>query len=504
MMAHQAEADKAQGFDLLAAELLGYVRQAAAQGTPAHEVEHSLWTRVLALGGQALALFFRLQGSGDLGETIQLPGGPAARRLPETHTRTYRSVFGDFALARTCYGTREGQQIAFVPLDARLHLPASGYSYLLQRWDAALGCESAFARVGATLFDVLGLKQSTDCLERLNRQMAEHVGPFRRSRPLPGPGDEGEVMVVQADGKGVVMRRDADGPKIQGHRQKGQKANQKRMAVVGAVYSVNRVVRTAEDVVESLFREPGKGPEPRAKRAGPVGKHLWASLSHERGGVEVSGTGEVFGWLKEELARRDPASGREVVYLMDGQESLWEARRAYLPGQNAVEVLDLLHVTPRLWEAAHLFHEEGSEEATAFVRERLGRVLQGKARQVVGGLRQMGTKRGLPGAKAKRLGVLCRYLAKNAGRMRYDVCLRKGYPIASGVIEGACRHYVKDRLERAGMHWTKDGAQAMLDVRSEYLNGDWEAFQQYRIDKETQRLYPQRPLLDSVDWPVAA
>jgi hypothetical protein len=88
--------------------------------------------------------------------------------------------------------------------------------------------------------------------------------------------------------------------------------------------------------------------------------------------------------------------------------------------------------------------------------------------------------------------------------MRYGEYLAKGYPIASGGIEGACRHYVKDRLERAGMHWTREGAQAMLDVRSEFLNGDWEAFQQFRIERETKRLYPQRPVLDQVAWALAA
>jgi hypothetical protein len=115
----------------------------------------------------------------------------------------------------------------------------------------------------------------------------------------------------------------------------------------------------------------------------------------------------------------------------------------------------------------------------------------------------MGTKRGLRGAKAKRLRVLCGYLKKNVGRMRYDVYLSKGYPIASGVIEGACRHYVKDRMERSGMRWSKPGAQAMLDVRSEYLNGDWEAFQAFRIQHEAERLYPYRHLIESVSWPMA-
>jgi hypothetical protein len=503
MIAHHLEANKARTLFPLVEDLLTTIHQAAQHGTPAHEVEADLWQRVLALGHQALALFFQLQGTGDLGETLPLPDGSTAQRLEETHARNYRSVFGDFTLHRTVYGTREGQKLDFVPLDARLQLPASDYSYLLQQWDQSLGCEFAFARVGSTLFDILGLKQSTDSLERLNRQMAEQVTSFRQSRPLPKAGDEGEVMVAQADGKGIVIRRQADQPRILGHRKKGQKANQKRMAVVGAIYSVNRFPRTASEVVEALFHDPREQRHPKPQRPHPVGKHLWASLTYESEGEEVVGTEKVFAWLKDELAARNPSQQRETVYLMDGQESLWEARRTHLPGANAVEILDLLHVTPRLWEAAHLFHKEGSGEATAFVRERLGRVLEGRVRTVVGGLRQMGTKRGLSGAKKKRLAVLCKYLEKNSARMRYGQYLAKGYPIASGVIEGACRHYVKDRMERAGMHWTKEGAQAMLDVRSEYLNGDWKAFQEYRITRETERLYPDRQVLEGVEWALA-
>lgn len=503
MIPHDPAAGHPPALDSLVAELAAYVRQAATAGTPAHEAEHGIWTRVLAVGRQALGLFFHLQGTGDVGEAVERPDGSTARRLPGTHARAYRSVFGDFTLDRVVYGTRVGQKIAFVPLDARLQLPARDYSYLLQGWDQALGCEAAFARVGATLLDVLGLKQSTDSLERMNRQMAAAVHSFRVSRPLPAPADEGEVVVAQADGKGVVMRRPADGPAILGHRTKGQKANQKRMAAVGAIYSVGRVRRTPAEVVASLFRDPAAARPAAAARPRPVGKHVWASLTVERDGIAVPGTDLVFAWLASERGRRNPGQRREVVYLMDGQESLWDARRAYLPGGNAVEVLDLLHVTPRLWAAAHPFHREGSPDAAAFVRDRLERVLTGQVTGVVRGLRQMATKRRLGGAKRKRLAAVCGYLAKNAPRMRYDEYLARGYPIASGVIEGACRHYVKDRLERAGMHWTRAGAQAMLDVRSEFLNGDWEAFQAFRIDRETERLYPHRALLGPVEWPLA-
>ncbi len=101
----------------------------------------------------------------------------------------------------------------------------------------------------------------------------------------------------------------------------------------------------------------------------------------------------------------------------------------------------------------------------------------------------------LKGAKKKALARVCNYLENNRERMRYDEYLVKGYPIASGVIEGACRHLVKDRMERAGMHWTRRGAQAMLEVRSVQVNGDWEAYQSYRIERETARLYPHRDLV---------
>jgi hypothetical protein len=506
MMAHQLEAHKAH--DLLPGvhDLQAYVQEAAAQGTPAHEVERGIWRRILALGRTAMGQFFDLQGTGDLGPTLELPDDRAVQRLDEVHTRNYRSIFGDFALRRTVYGTREGQKIEFVPLDSRLQLPASDYSYLLQEWDMTLGCESSFGRVTATLEAVLGLTQSVDSLERMSRQMAELVPSFRASRPRPAEADEGAVVVTQADGKGVVIRRAADEPKIQGHRRKGQKAKKKRMAIVGTIYTIERARRSADEVIASLFRDPkASRPDLNAvPRPGPLHKHVWASLSYEHEGRDVCGTEEVFSWLSAELALRNPDQGKETVHLMDGQESLWAAAAKSLPRANVVEELDFLHVTPRVWEAAHLFFKEGSDKATAFVRERLKRILEGEVSGVVRGLRAMGTRRHLGATKRKRLETICGYFQKNASRMRYDEYLAQGYPIASGVIEGACRHYVKDRMERAGMHWTLMGAQAMLDVRSEYLNGDWAGYHTYRIRSETGRLYPHRERLDEIPWPVAA
>jgi len=168
------------------------------------------------------------------------------------------------------------------------------------------------------------------------------------------------------------------------------------------------------------------------------------------------------------------------------------------------EVLDILHVTPRLWTAAALFHPRDQQAAETFVRDRLLRILRGEVSSVLCGLRRMGTAQGLTGQKRRDLEKLCAYLERNRERMRYDEYLAAGYPIASGVIEGACRHVVKDRLERTGMNWVRQGAQAMLDLRCLYLTEQWDAFLEFRIARETQRLYPYRDTLRPLSWKAAA
>lgn len=473
------------------ARLQAFVQQAAQQGTPVHEVERGLWQQFLRLGQLLLTDFFTQVGSGDLGPTLTLPDGETVRRLEQPHSRRYVSIFGDFQLSRTVYGSREGQALAFVPLDNRLQLPASIFSYVLQDWDQALGVEQAFGQVNATIARMLDLKQSVDSLETMNRQMAEEVTDFREQQPVPAPETEGELFVASADGKGVVIRGAGTPAVCGGHREKGQKANQKRMAIVGTVYSVDRHERTAEDVVAALFRDLEAVPPPRPQ---PQHKRVWASLPLT-GAEPLAAVDLVYPWLHEELHQRNPGGRRPTIYLHDGQESLWEARRRHLPDEQAVDVLDLLHVTPRLWEAAHVFYKEGSAEVVPFVRARVQQVLEGKVESVLRGLRRLGAHRHISGNKKKTLRRLCRYLWNNRERMQYDVYLRAGYPIASGVIEGACRHLVKDRLERAGMHGTPEGAQAMLDLRSTYLKGDWQAYQIFRIVSEKKRLYPCQELV---------
>jgi hypothetical protein len=501
-MAQEADVLKSENDEVVGIfeEMRAFVTQQASKGTPVHEVEIGLWRQLLTLGNKLFGEFLALQGTGDVGETVTLPTGQTCQRLEKPHPRRYVSIFGIFTLQRTVYGSREGQRIDFVPLDNRLQLPAGAFSNVLQDWDQGLCVEQAFSQAARTIERILGLKQSVDSLEHMNGQMAKPVEAFREERSLPPPAEEGAVFVSSADGKGVVMRRQPEETAPKGHRSKGDKASRKEMAIVGAVYSVDRHVRTAEEVVAALFGDDPDQPKPQ--RPQPCHKQTMASLT-KTNAAGTSGMELTYLWLSEELHRRNRGGVKEMVHICDGQEALWETRRQNLPTRNTTDILDLLHVTPRLWQAAHLFHKEGSAEAKDFVRVRLLKILQGRSEGVVRGLREMATKRRLTGTKKTTLRKVCAYLENNRDRLHYDEYLAKGYPIASGVIEGACRHLVKDRMERAGMHWTRSGAQAMLDLRSVYINGDWDTYQTYRIDYEVTRLYPYHKLVEELNYSLA-
>jgi hypothetical protein len=504
-MTQETELLKGENLLSLFEELKGQIARAAEEGTPIHEVEKVIWQRVLQMGRAALGHFLDALGTGDMGETITLPDGRRCRRLEAEHSRRYVSIFGEFELSRVVYGSREGQKIDFVPLDNRLQLPASVYSYVLQDWAQGLCVESAFDQAATTLERLLGLTLSVDGLERMNGQMAERVPAYRSDRPAPAAETEGEVLVASADGKGIVMRRSADDPAPSAHRTKGEKAGKKQMATVASVYTVDRHVRTPEEVVAALFRDPRDNDGRPTPRPRPQNKHVWASLTRSDATGETSGIDIVHEEILNELVernRQDQQWLRPMIFLYDGQDALWEARERYLPA-TGIGILDLLHVTPRLWQAAHVFFKEGSADAEAFVRQRCLRILQGRVAGVVRGLREMATKQNLSANRKKTIAQICAYLKKNRERMLYDEYLAQGYPIASGVIEGACRHLVKDRMERAGMHWTPKGAQAMLDVRSIHVSDHWDQYQKYRIDRAALKLYPHHELVEGPQYTLA-
>jgi hypothetical protein len=479
--------------------LVGWVCRSAQDGTSAHKLERGLFDELLALGKTLFQGFLKLVGPGDFGESVTLDDARQVYRSQEQHVRRLVTVFGDFFVSRWVYAPYEKAKVEFAPTDQRLQLPASEVSYLLQEWDQLLGVEQAFGQVREVIKTILRLSQSVDTLERTNQQMAEAAPVFRDSQ---GPVDvtkEGELLVVTEDNKGIPMVRPVEEKPAGAHRSKGEKANKKQMACIGCVYSVDRHARTPEQLVATLFRDPDR---PKEQPPQAQNKRYWAELSRERDGEEVRGQDLVFQHLQAEIdTRRRPQQW--LVHLCDGQASLETDRQTYLPEDaHTLDILDLMHVLPRVWEAAHVFHAEASDEASTFVRHYLTRILHGEADNVIASWRRKATRQCLTGAKKKGLRAICAFLEKNKHRMHYDEYLRLGCPVATGVIEGACRHVIKDRMERAGMRWKIPGAQAMLNLRTIRTNGDWTAFQDFRIALENEWLYPNTRALEVREWPV--
>ena len=476
--------------------LVEHMQHAANQHQPMDQVEETIFRDLLVIGRWMLQAFLDFAGTGDVGPTLTVSGESASEadqelpRLDQPRKRPYLSIFGEIDIERTCYGH---DRVEAAPLDAQLHLPQRQYSYLLQRWLGAFVVDDAHAEAIRKLGTILGLEIAVKASEDLNREQASYVEVFQDSLPVPAPEDEGPLLVVTADCKGVPLVRKAvqeiDEPRgssgSSGHGQssgyqrpsKGEKANKKQMAAVGAVYTIKPFVRTADDVIEEVMRK-----EARQRRPSPQNKRVRADL--------LVGKVALFLWLAQETIRRNPQGKKPVIFLSDGERALQDRQSEYLP-ENTICILDLFHVMERLWKVAWCFFDERTQKRAAhqWVEERLRRLLEGKVDSVIRGMRYLATRDRLKGQKRKTVRDAADYFERNRDRMKYDEYLAAGYPIGSGVVEGACRHLVKDRMERTGMRWLPSGAQAMLDLRATYLNGEWNDFWKFHVEREDQRLY---------------
>jgi len=149
-----------------------------------------------------------------------------------------------------------------------------------------------------------------------------------------------------------------------------------------------------------------------------------------------------------------------------------------------------MHALEKLWKAAYVFHAEGSLEADLWVLDRTLQILFGEVGQVVKGIRQSITQRRITGPKRKMLNAVANYLYRNRTRMRCHEYLAKGWPIASGPVKGACKNLIKDRMERSGMRWTEQMAEAIVQLRAIYLSGDFDRYWEFHIAQDQRRLYP--------------
>lgn len=473
-------------------QLMNMVEQAIREGWRIDEFERASFAELLDLGFDLLTALVAAQGDGDEGPQVEREGR-TLKRLESPHRRRYVSIYGPLKIQRRVYGAREGQKIEHVPLDAQLGLPAGEISYVLEDWLERMCVKDAHRDSVDSLAALLGTraKVSVDTAEEHSRQMAQHAASFRASQATPPAREEGELLVATADGKGVPMRRppNPEAPRTHHHRRgKGEKANKKQMAYVGAVYTIDRFPRTTDEIVDELLRKQRAKDRPR-----PQHKHVWAEMTRPGNGALseslLHGPSCLFAGMAVECHERDTQRKKELICLLDGERQLWDLQGEWLP--RATGILDIFHANERLWIAAHCFHPEKSPQAEQFVERYLRLLLEGRVDSVLRSFRQLLLTRKLTGEKRKRLQSTITYYENNRQHMRYDEYLKAGYPIGSGVAEGACRHLVKDRMEGAGMRWGLAGAQAMLHLRALYLNGDWRDFIEHRIVQEQIALYGQ-------------
>jgi hypothetical protein len=470
-------------FDALVADL-GSKRLAAMTHSDAEKLLQKEGNELLRLLYQG---FLTAQGNGAVEDPVRgREGGERTHRREEG--RNLMSVFGPVRIERMGYGAREMSLLR--PLDAELNLPVGLYSLGTGRRVAEEVAKNSFNESVQTIARTTGASVPKRQAEELAVEAAKDFDAFyaqvERQAQLAQE-ESGPILVITADGKGVVMRgedlREATRKasetrehKLTTRLSKGEKRNAKRMAEVAAVYTIERHIREPEDVIADtrpIRTADNKRPRPEHKR-------VWASLKKEPEAV----IDEAF----KEALRRDPARRKTWVVLVDGNRTQLDLVEACAKthGVKVTVVVDFIHALEYLWKAARALVGEGpaSEE---WVKERALRLLRNKASSVAAGIRRSATLNGLTGVKRKAADRCANYLIANAARMRYGDCLAQGLPIATGVIEGACRHLIKDRMDLTGARWRLDRAEAVLQLRALRSSGDFDAYWDFHERQEHQR-----------------
>jgi hypothetical protein len=403
------------------------------------------------------------------------------------HRRTLATVFGDVEVERLAYRRRGETNLH--PADAALNLPAEKHSHGLRRLAAIEASRGSFDQTVDALERSTRRQLGKRQVEDLAARAVVDFDDFYATRALP-PADPDDVLVISADGKGIVMRPDAlraatakaaaqASSKLTTRLSKGEKRNRKRMAEVGAVYDATPVVRSPADI---MARDTDEAvPAPVA-----TGKWLTASV--------VDDAAEVVTQIFDEADRRDPDHARAWIALVDGNNHQIDRieHQARTRQVDVTIVVDFVHVLEYLWRAAWSFFDEGDPTAEAWVADKATAVLEGRARQVAAGIRRRATRQGLDPPKRINADKAAAYLTNKAAYLDYPTALASGWPIATGVIEGACRHLVKDRMDLTGARWGLNGAEAILKLRALRSNDDFEDYWHFHVARERQRVHESR------------
>jgi hypothetical protein len=448
-------------------------------------IEDKLRSQSRELSRRLLQGYLAKCGNGEVRETVI-----SSSKIQLTHRRllkkSFYTMFGKVELSRFGYSTREHPVV--YPLDAVLNLPSSSFSYPLQKFLVKEAAKGSIGEALTLVYEVSGVVISKGKALDLVQGSAIDFDNFYESTKAPKEEDISEVplMILTTDGKGVVMRPEGlrEGTKKRREQlknkhktrlSKGEKRNAKRMAQVASIYYIQRFVRRPKDVYDECFRNKSK-----KKRPKPIFKRIWASVEKDASVVIES--------LVSEAKSRDPKQKKEWVVLVDGQDYQIEEIKRSLKQFNveAVIVLDIVHVIEYLWKAAHQFFEEGSWECEKWVESKLQQVLEQGGKKTAGSIR-MSAAKCLSKERNKIVEKTTTYLSERSAYTDYAFYLKKGYPIGTGVIEGACRYLVKDRMDITGARWGLTGAEAILKLRSILKSEDMDLYWKYHIKQEYRR-----------------
>lgn len=466
--------------------IVGYLDSEKASSMTHSELERELEKKGRELMRILLQEHLKSRSPGRCNQPIRSVDGVERSRV-RLQGRKLETVFGTVSVDRAGYG-KEGVE-SLHPLDAELNLPNERYSLELRRRVAEEAAKTSFDETVESINRNTGGHVPKRQIETLVRRAAQDFDAFYEMRAANSTVDQqsGSVLVMSVDGKGVVMRMEdlreqtrkaaTERTHKMGTRlSKGEKKNAKRMASVAAVYTIAPFVRTPEELIgQSNSCQIGR-PRPR-----PEQKRVWASVEKT--------PEEVIEELLMEARYRDPADEKTWVALVDGNRSQIRILRrlAKKKGLALTIIVDVIHVIEYLWDAGRAFHPASGPELESWVEHRLLEILRGKAGFVAGGMRRSATLRGLSSKQREPIDTCARYLLNHSPYLRYDSYLSRGFPIATGVIEGACRHLVKDRMEVTGARWSLAGAEAVLRLRALRSSNDFDEYWLFHEAKEYER-----------------
>lgn len=253
------------------------------------------------------------------------------------------------------------------------------------------------------------------------------------------------------------------------------------MAEVGSAYDAVPTPRTPSDIMP--------GPDGRDHRApAPTARNKWLLAS------VVEDAASVVKRIFDEADRRDPNHHRTWVALVDGNNHQLDLIQAEARARQlrVPIVVDFIHVLEYVWKAAWCLFAEGDPTAEQWVRKQALAILDGQAGRVAAAIRRKANRDCLDRASRATADRSADYLTRKRPYLNYPIALERGWPIATGVIEGACRHLVKDRMDITGARWALQGAEAVLKLRTLISNGDFAEYWLYHLEQERLRIHDVR------------